>query len=311
MSIRRLRTLVAVAEEGTFAGAARSVFVSQAAVSMQMKSLEQELGAPLFDRKKRPPMLNTLGLALVPRAREILHAYDEMLRSVSDTRGLAGELTIGAVPTTMTGLVPKAISGLRAAYPRLHIRVVPDLSAGLLPQIDRGHLDAAIVSEPRYPIRQLEWTPFASEPLIVLAAMDTLEDDPETLLREFPFIRFNRQAWVGQLIDDWLQTQRIHVHEVMELDTLEAISTMVFHGLGVSIVPRRCVPSPSPLAIKRIPLAAPNHARVLGIIMRPDCPNRHKVKIFTEALLREVRAAAHATDNSDNSGHPPIGSGHP
>ena len=295
MSIRRLRTLVAVAEKGTFAGAAQSVFVSQAAVSMQMKSLEQELGAPLFDRKKRPPVLNPLGLVLVPRAREILHAYDEMLCLVSDTRGLAGELTIGAVPTTMTGLVPKAISGLRAAYPMLHIKVVPDLSAGLLPQVDRGHLDAAIVSEPQYPISQLEWTPFAAESLIVLAAMDTLEEDPEALLKESPFIRFNRQAWVGRLIDDWLQKKRIHVREVMELDTLEAISTMVYHGLGVSIVPRRCVPSPSPLPLKRIPLAAPDHARILGVIMRPDCPNRRLVTIFTEALVHQVREAGQAT----------------
>ncbi len=295
MSIRRLRTLVAVAEAGTFAGAAQSVFVSQAAVSMQMKSLEQELGAPLFDRKKRPPVLNPLGLVLVPRAREILHAYDEMLCLVSDTQGLAGELTIGAVPTTMTGLVPKAISGLRAAYPMLHIKVVPDLSAGLLPQVDRGHLDAAIVSEPQYPISQLEWTPFAAESLIVLAAMDTLEEDPEALLKESPFIRFNRQAWVGRLIDDWLQKKRIHVREVMELDTLEAISTMVYHGLGVSIVPRRCVPSPSPLPLKRIPLAAPDHARILGVIMRPDCPNRRLVEVFTEELVHQVREAGQAT----------------
>jgi DNA-binding transcriptional LysR family regulator len=294
VSIRRLRTLVSVAQEGTFAGAAQSVFVSQAAVSMQMKALEEELGAPLFHRKKRPPVLNTLGLALLPRAREIVHAYDEMLRSVSDTRGLAGELTIGAVPTTMTGLVPKAISGLRAAYPMLHIRVVPDLSAELLPQVDRGHLDAAIISEPHYAVSQLEWTPFAAEPLIVLAAMDTQEDDAEALLRDRPFIRFNRQAWVGRLIDEWLQSKRIHVREVMELDTLEAISAMVYHGLGVSIVPRRCVPSPAPLPLKRIPLEAPDHSRVLGVIMRTDCPNRRLVQVFTEALVEQVRRAATA-----------------
>jgi DNA-binding transcriptional LysR family regulator len=217
-----------------------------------------------------------------------------MLRSLSDTRGLAGELTIGAVPTTMTGLVPKAISALRAAYPLLRIEVVPDLSAGLLPQVDRGHLDAAIVSEPHFPVSQLEWTPFAAEPLIVLASLDMREDDPLALLADSPFIRFNRRAWVGRLIDDWLQQERIHVREVMELDTLEAISTMVYHGLGVSIVPRRCVPSPSPLPLKRIPLEAPEHARVLGIIMRPDCRNRRQVEALTEALVHQVREAGQA-----------------
>lgn len=295
MSIRRLRTLISVAEEGTFAGAAQSVFVSQAAVSLQMKALEQELGAPLFDRKRRPPALNSLGLALLPKAREAVRAYDEMLRSVADTRGLAGELNIGAVPTTMTGLVPKAISGLRAAYPMLHIRVAPDLSAALLPQVDRGHLDAAIISEAQYPMRALDWTPIAAEPLILLAAADTADEDPETLLRERPFIRFNRQAWVGRLIDDWLQSKDIRVREVMELDTLEAISAMVFHGLGVSIVPRRSVPSPSPLPLKRMPLDAADHARVLGVIMRRDCPNHRLVRVFTEALVDEVRAADQAT----------------
>jgi DNA-binding transcriptional LysR family regulator len=194
----------------------------------------------------------------------------------------------------MTGLTPKAISALHAAYPRLHIKVVPDLSAGLLPQVDRGQLDAAIISEPQYPISQLDWTPFAAEPLIVLASLDAGEEDPQALLEGFPFIRFNRQAWVGRLIDDWLQPKRIHVREVMELDNLEAISTMVFHGLGVSIVPRHCVPSPSPLPLARIPLDAPRHARVLGIIMRPDCPNRRQVEVFTEALVAQVREAGQA-----------------
>ncbi len=295
MSIRRLRTLVAVAEQGTFAAAAEAVFVSQAAVSMQMKSLEHDLGAALFDRKRRPPALNPLGLALVPRAREIVRAYDAMRQSVTDPHGLSGDLTIGAVPTTMTGLVPKAIGALRATYPMLHIRVVPDLSAGLVPQVDRGHLDAAVVSRPPYPLSQLDWTPIAAEPLIVLAAPGTRADDPRALLERSPFIRFNRQAWVGRLIEDWLQKNRIHVREVMELDTLEAISAMVFHGLGVSIVPRRCVPSPAPLPLLRIALDAPQHARVLGLVMRPDCPSRRQVEALAGALVSQVREAGVAT----------------
>lgn len=295
MSIRRLRTLVAVAEQGTFAAAAEAVFVSQAAVSMQMKSLEHDLGAALFDRKRRPPALNPLGLALVPRAREIVRAYDAMRQSVTDPHGLSGDLTIGAVPTTMTGLVPKAIGALRATYPMLHIRVVPDLSAGLVPQVDRGHLDAAVVSRPPYPLSQLDWTPIAAEPLIVLAAPGARADDARALLERSPFIRFNRQAWVGRLIEDWLQKNRIHVREVMELDTLEAISAMVFHGLGVSIVPRRCVPSPAPLPLLRVPLDAPQHARVLGLVMRPDCPSRRQVEALAGALVSQVREAGVAT----------------
>lgn len=295
MSIRRLRTLVAVAEQGTFAAAAEAVFVSQAAVSMQMKSLEHDLGAALFDRKRRPPALNPLGLALVPRAREIVRAYDAMRQSVTDPHGLSGDLTIGAVPTTMTGLVPKAIGALRATYPMLHIRVVPDLSAGLVPQVDRGHLDAAVVSRPPYPLSQLDWTPIAAEPLIVLAAPGTRADDPRALLERSPFIRFNRQAWVGRLIEDWLQKNRIHVREVMELDTLEAISAMVFHCLGVSIVPRRCVPSPAPLPLLRIALDAPQHARILGLVMRPDCPSRRQVEALAGALVSQVREAGVAT----------------
>ncbi len=295
MSIRRLRTLVAVAEQGTFAAAAEAVFVSQAAVSMQMKSLEHDLGAALFDRKRRPPALNPLGLALVPRAREIVRAYDAMRQSVTDPHGLSGDLTIGAVPTTMTGLVPKAIGALRATYPMLHIRVVPDLSAGLVPQVDRGHLDAAVVSRPPYPLSQLDWTPIAAEPLIVLAAPGTRADDPRALLERSPFIRFNRQAWVGRLIEDWLQKNRIHVREVMELDTLEAISAMVFHGLGVSIVPRRYVPSPAPLPLLRIALDAPQHARILGLVMRPDCPSRRQVEALAGALVSQVREAGVAT----------------
>ena len=270
MSIRRLKTLIAIAECGSFIGAANSTFLTPAAVSQQMKILEQELGVALFDRKNRTPGLTPVGRALVSRAREIVQAYENMVRSVTGEGALVDDLIIGAVPTTMTGLIPKAIKSLRDTYTGLHIRIMPGLSSELYSLVDRGFLDAALLSEPVHVYNHLRWQPIVDEPLIVLAPEDSPSDDVKELLESYPFIRFNSRAWVGQLIDQWLKSQQLKISEGMELDTLESISAMVFHGLGVSIVPMRCVPSPRPLALKRIPIEPPASPRRLGILSRHD-----------------------------------------
>ncbi len=291
MSLRRLKTLIAVAEKGTFGGAADTVFVSHAAVSQQMKSLEEDLQVTLFDRRRRSPELNQLGRALVTKAREIVHSYDNMVNSLLSEGGLMGQMTIGALPTTMTGLVPRAISVLKARYPNLHIRIVPGLSADLLPQVERGGLDAAILSEPPYLVNYITWRPFAEEPLIVLASLQEPSDDPEYLVETFPYIRFTRRAWVGRLIDEWLHKRKLNVQESMELDTLEAISTMVFNNLGVSIVPHRCVPSPYPLPLKRIPIGPSAKPRILGLASRNDSVKFQLVDAFLAELVHLVEAA--------------------
>ena len=202
-----------------------------------------------------------------------------------------GELIIGAVPTTLTGLVPRGLSALRSDYPQLRIRVVPGLSADLLPQVERGALDAAIVSEPQHHGSHLNWRPFASEPLIVLASKQTASDDPVYLLENYPYIRFSRRAWVGDLIDKWLKKQNLKVQESMELDTLESISTMVFNNLGVSIVPQRCVPSPQPLPLKRIPLGASAKPRILGVISRRDSVKFRVINAILAEFIHLVESA--------------------
>ena len=228
------------------------------------------MGVALFDRKNRTPSLTPVGSALVSRAREIVNAYENMVRSVTGEGALEDELAMGAVPTTMTGLIPRAVKSLRDTYSGLHIRIIPGLSAELYSMVDRGFLDAAVLSEPIHIYDHLRWLPIVDEPLIVLAPEDAPTDDPKELLESYPFIRFNSRAWVGQLIDKWLKSQQLNISEGMELDTLESISAMVFHGLGVSIVPRRCVPSPRPLSLKRIPIDPPASPRRLGVLSRHD-----------------------------------------
>lgn len=286
MSIRHLRTLVAIAEKGSFAAAADAVFVTQAAVSMQMKSLEDELGMPLFDRSKRPPVLNEAGRALIPKARDVLRAYDRLDQIGQDDDEIEGHLIIGAVPSTITGVMPRALLALRAKHPRLHVELTTGPSADLAMQVSRGNLDAAVISDLRHPIEGLAWEPFAWEPLIVIAPMDAPEMAPEQLLETYPFIRFSRRAWVGRLIDELLKDKGIRVSERMTLDSLEAIATMVFHGLGVSIVPYRTVGTPFPVPLQRIPFGKPPTNRVLGLIQRDGNAKAE----LTEALLKELTA---------------------
>ena len=233
MSIRMLRTLIAVADHGTFSAAADAVFVTHAAVSQQMKTLESEWQLSLFDRTKRTPELTPVGRALVQKAREVVHAYDNMVPSVTSDSWLKGELTLGAVPTALTGLVPFSVAMLKRDYPDLHVRVVPGLANEMLLQIDRGALDAAIVTRPHVVHPRHMWMDIAVEPLELIASRDIPSDDPLVLLRNNPFIRYSREAYVGEIIENWLQERSINVTDSMELANLDAIASMVLANLGV------------------------------------------------------------------------------
>ncbi|SDY88055.1 transcriptional regulator, LysR family [Citreimonas salinaria] len=287
MTIRMLKTLIAVAEHGTFSAAADSVFITHAAVSQQMKALEEEWNLALFDRSKRTPELTSLGAAIVAKAREVVHAYDNLVPSVTCGDWLNGELTLGAVPTTLTGLVPSSVGMLKREHADLHVRVVPGLATDLISQVERGALDAAIVTRPHVVQAKHAWRDIAVEPLVLLASVESESEDPVYLLETNPFIRYSRQAIVGGIIEDWLQKHGIKVSESMELGNLESIGSMVLANLGVSIVPRSCVSAPNPLPVRWISLGPSAPTRQLSLVSRADSV---KVRVF-EALHERLQRA--------------------
>jgi DNA-binding transcriptional LysR family regulator len=283
-----LRTLMAVDEHKTFSAAAEAVHVTHAAVSQQMRALEEEWQIALFDRSKRTPELTAIGRGIVAKAREVVRAYDTIVPSVVSADALQGDISLGAVPTTLTGLVPSTISRLKTGFPDLHVQVQPGLTTPLMSRIERGTLDAAIVSRPTVVPGTFVYRHIADEPLQLLAAKGTCCDDPLNLLATRPFIRFNRDAVVGQMIEGWLQRKGIRVQESMELDGLEAISSMVYANLGVSIVPASCAPSQHPIPIERVPLPADAPVRHLGLIYRRDTLRQRVLQAIEQALLESA-----------------------
>ena len=292
MSIRMLRTLLAVEEHQTFSAAADAVFVTHAAVSQQMRALEEEWGITLFDRSKRTPELTPVGRAVVAKAREVVRAYDSIVPSVLGDEGLRGEISLGTVPTTLMGLAPLAISLLKQKFGDLHVRVHPGLTTHLIAQIERGVMDAAILSRPPVLPQDMGLMAIADEPMRLLASRDTKSDDPFELIARNPFIRFNRHAVVGHLIDSWLQQKGIKVSESMELDGLEAISSMVFANLGVSIAPERAVQTFNPLPLKRLSLGKDAPVRHLDLVFRRDNPRMRVIDEIHKALLQAVGIGA-------------------
>jgi len=267
---------------------AEAEHLTPAAVSQQMRNLETSLKLQIFERSQRTPKLTEVGLSLVSEASMVIAAYDGLADKVRSDNDISGNLILGAVPTTLTGLLPLALSQLKVQYPALQIRVVPGLSNQLLLQLDRGQIHAAVISQPEVLSHSLSFSKIATEALVLLVSASAKQLSPEELLRSQPFIRYNRDAVVGRQIEAWLQGQGISVKDTMELEGLEAISSMVAANLGISIVPKRCITESDQLPLKTVSLGKNAPTRTLGLVRRSNTPKVRIIGAAETALSKAV-----------------------
>lgn len=289
MSIRELKTLIAVAEHGSISAAAERVFLSVPAAAAQIAKLENEFKTTLLNRARKPAQLTPQGHALVVRARELMTHYSQLYEAVSSSEDLTGVLNIGAIPTALTGVIPKALIAFRKAHPRAQIRLEHGLSPALADRLRRRELDAAIVSEPQTPLADLQWTPFTEEPIVVIAPAAALEQGDRALLRAFPYIRFNRHFWVNRIIEEDLQRRKLLTNPIMELDSLEAIGQMVRYGLGVSIIPLSSRSFLRLHKLRAVPFGEPGLTRSVVLAQPVDSAKHRLTSAFKDCLLHAGR----------------------
>lgn len=286
MNLRQLRTLVAIAEQGSFTAAGQAVGLSHSAVSLQIKALEAELGIALADRTQRPPRLTARGQALVEQARRMAAIEDE-IRALGSDQAIAGMLAVGVVPTEMVHLLPPALVRLKARHPKLALRVRSGLSSELAQAVRGGELDLAVATWPDIAPEGLELDEIAREALVVIAPADAAEATVPELVAAHPFIWFNRRTWAGEQIERLLAARSLRPREGMEADSLEAIAALVAHGLGISVVPER-PGARFPEGLRRLPLGGPDAVRRLALIARIGNPKAR----LAAALLDEIRAVS-------------------
>ncbi|WP_322048952.1 LysR family transcriptional regulator [Paraburkholderia sp. J67] len=266
--IRELKTLLAVAREGTFAAAAKRIGLTQAAVSAQMQRLEAELGFALFEREGRHARLSARGQQLLVQAQEVIRLYGN-LSTVAVDPAATVRLNIGAIASVQRALLPDALAAFHRQCPGAHTRVIPGLSMELVNLVDAGELDLAAIIRPPFALQSdLRWTAIASEPFRLIVPRAVENRDWMTLLTQHPFIRYDRASFGGRQVDRFLRRMQLVVQEVCELDELEAIVKLVGNGVGVALVPQTATYRRWPAKVHAIDLGHHTFHRDIGIVQR-------------------------------------------
>jgi DNA-binding transcriptional LysR family regulator len=289
MSLRALRTLTVIARKGSFSAAAEHLGLTQAAVSHQVKALELELGVELFDRTGRGTRLNAEGRLVLERAEEILALYDGLKEELDPAGGVRGVLDLGVIPTALTGPVPGALARLKQEHEGFQFRIRSGISDHLAPRVEEGELDAALISEPPYAVpAHCEWRPYDEEPFFVVGPRSGGQLNDGELFERLPLVRFDKTAWTGALIEGHLMARGIQPRDVMELDSLEAVLSLVEQGLGVAVVPfSKARLERARQRFSLIPLGTPQLRRRVGLYERTRHPRRHLTGILLGALREE------------------------
>ena len=246
MEIRQLRAFVAIAETGTFTAGAMRVHVTQAAISMQIRQLESEIGARVFVRAPRHVILTEAGEQLLRRARHILREHDAAIDEIAELAGAErGRLRIGSASAmVLTEQLPAILKELRKQHPAAEISVVSGTSEVLVDQILAGEVDIAFVSLP-VDVRGIKTERLSEDQLVAIASPHHRLAKQKTIsaytLAGERLILGERGGNTRRLIDQFFAQAGVTLRVAMELSRQQAIKRMVEEDMGVGIVPLQSV----------------------------------------------------------------------
>lgn len=240
MELRQLEYFVAVAEERNFTRAAERVHISQSGVSAQIRQLERELGAELFDRSARVATLTVAGKAALEHARAALAASEALGQAVGEvTHLIRGRLTVGmVVGCTLTPLFD-GLAAFHTAHPGVEISLVEDNSARLIEGVRNGAVDMALVGVATAP-EGLESSTVISERLTAAVPPDhPLAAAGQITLAElaaYPTICMPPGTGLRTVFDRACTEQHIRVEIGLQASAADAIADLAGRGLGVAIL---------------------------------------------------------------------------
>ena len=245
MDFERLNAFQTVAREKSFSKAAQKLFKTQPAISQAIRSLEEELGEPLFVRLGRTIQLTQAGQILLEHAQQAFQTLEQGRVQIEALRGLRkGMLTIGASDTTACYILPPTLRVFRRRYPGIEILISNRPSPGVLEQVLSREVDIGMVTLPLRHPKIVIGDLLTREDVVICSPRHPLSDRTVMELGEleaYPLLLLDRGSHTRSFIDRRLEEAGITPNIAMELGSIEVIKRLVQLDFGVSIVPHVAV----------------------------------------------------------------------
>jgi len=263
MDLRQMEYLLAVAEERNFTRAAEFAGISQSGLSAAIRSLEEELGAPLFDRTTRRVELTEAGRALLPHARQMLgQAAEARDAVVKASREVTGSLRIGAEQCLGFVDVAALLERFHRRHPGVETHFTQAGSHDLIGMTRSGDLDVAFVATTRH-LGALPHRTVGHESLVLLVSADhplaagsSAGEVPWRAVENEDFIDFAPSWGVRALNDEAFDSQGLHRHVRCTVNDVHTLLDLVRRGLGVAIVPRHVAAKPQAAQLRALTVPA-------------------------------------------------------
>jgi LysR family transcriptional regulator, hydrogen peroxide-inducible genes activator len=296
LTVKQLRYLEALAQHGHFGRAAEACAISQPALSMQIRELEQELGAALFERGPRQVRLTGLGEEFALRARSILRSVDELgdLARASQDR-LVGRLRIGVIPTIAPYLLPTIIGNLTRIYAGLDIHIRETVTPKLIQELTEGRLDTAIVALPVSEPSFAEVALFNEDFVLVRPVGDAGKPVPNVeMLSEMRLLLLEEGHCFRDQALSFCNRHAALPRELLDCSSLSTLVQMVSAGIGVTLIPEMAVAVETRSASVSVArFRNPKPSRTIGMIWRKTSPLDKQLAQISEVVRQsaeELRA---------------------
>lgn len=275
ISFTQLRYFEALARLGHFGRAAEDCAISQPALSMQIKELETDLGAPLVERGARQTRLTALGEVFAERARDVLRAVQELedLPRANKTN-LTGRLRIGVIPTLGPYILPALINHLASTYPETDLQPRETVTRNLMDALHEARLDFAIIALPVSEAALTQAHLFDEDFILVRHQNDAAKPVPDTaLLGEMRLLLLEEGHCFRDQALSLCKIPAKSSRELIEGSSLSTLVQMVGAGIGLTLLPETAIPleaGRAPVTLAHLPFPQPK--RSIGMVWRKTHP---------------------------------------